>query len=226
MDLLEIRKKAKGLKEDAKAAPLSGEVAVAVPPRRQKKKKPVAAAVEAPPPEKTLPPESAPVKSASMERAPVKMDAPAKADAEEIEEIAEYLAFMLAEEEYAVKVGCVREIIRPQRLTNVPRAPEYILGIISLRGVILPVYDVRRRLGLEEKKISRTTRVLIISDGGSLQGVLVDRVTGVVRLNKIFIEPAPSVIGGVEAEYLDGIGRDGERLLILFNTGRVLNVGQ
>jgi purine-binding chemotaxis protein CheW len=140
--------------------------------------------------------------------------------------VVEYLSFMLGSEEYAVKVDDVREIIKVQHITEVPRTPDFVLGITSLRGVIIPVFDIRRRLSLEEAARARTTRLIVIADGPALQGIIVDRVTGVFQLKKADIEPPPSVIGGVEAEYLDGIGRLGERLVILFNTARVLSVDQ
>ncbi|HEY3347216.1 MAG TPA: chemotaxis protein CheW [Nitrospirota bacterium] len=147
-----------------------------------------------------------------------------EADAEQA--VIEYLSFMLGSEEYAVRVDDVREIIKVQHITEVPRTPDFVLGITSLRGVIIPVFDIRRRLSLEEAARARTTRLIVIADGATLQGIIVDRVTGVFQLKKSGIEPPPSVIGGVEAEYLDGIGRLGERLVILFNTARILSVDQ
>ncbi len=138
------------------------------------------------------------------------------------EDIVEYLAFMLGREEYAVRVEGVREIIRLQRITDVPRAPGYVKGIISLRGVIIPVFDIKERLGLGETEETRTTRIIVVSEGGSPQGVMVDRVTGVARLKAGDMEPTPAVIGGVDAEYLEGVGRLGDRLLILFNASKIL----
>ena len=138
------------------------------------------------------------------------------------DEIVEYLAFLLGPEEYAVKVDDVKEIIRLQGITKVPRAPEFVQGIISLRGVIIPVFDVKRRLGLPEADRTRSTRIVVLSEAGSPQGIIVDRVTGVARLKADGIEPPPAVIGGVEGEYIEGIGRLEGRLLILFNTEKVL----
>jgi len=142
----------------------------------------------------------------------------------EDENIIEYLAFRLSDEEYAVRVSDIKEIIRPQKITMVPRAPEFVEGIFSLRGVIIPVFDIKKRLGFSNTERERTTRILIVSDGGAAQGIIVDRVTGVARLKADTIEPPPAVIGGVEAEYLEGIGRLDGRLLILFNTARVLSM--
>lgn len=142
------------------------------------------------------------------------------------DEIIEYLSFLLANEEYAVKVEDIKEIIRGQSITNVPRTPGFVLGIISLRGVILPVFDIKKRLGLEGGVTSRkTSRIVVVADKYGLQGIMVDKVTGVVKLKGSAIEPPPTIIGGVEAEYLQGLGRIGDRLLILFNTDKVLTVG-
>jgi purine-binding chemotaxis protein CheW len=193
MDLLEIRKKAKGLKKEEDAG--VPEAAAPAPPARE--------------PDAPAPPgEEEPTPPAVEEAEP-----------------SEYLAFMLAGEEYAVKVDDVLEIIRLQHITSVPRAPGFVLGITSLRGVIVPVFDIRKRLGLEEREHTRSTRILVISDEGSPHGIIVDSVTGVVRLGDEDIEPPPSVIGGVDAEYLAGVGRVSGRLLIIFNTGRVLALG-
>jgi purine-binding chemotaxis protein CheW len=135
----------------------------------------------------------------------------------------ELLAFMLGDEEYALKMEEAREIIRWRKPTKVPRAPEYIIGIISLRGVILPVFDVKKRLGLGELNPSRHTRIIVVSEGGSLSGMVVDRITGVTAVPAQAIESAPAVIDGSEAEYIEGVGRAGERLLILIRASRALS---
>ena len=139
----------------------------------------------------------------------------------------ELLSFMLAGEEYALKMEEAREIIRWRKPTKVPRSPEHIIGIISLRGIILPVFDVKKRLGLGETKPSRRTRIIVVSDGGtSLSGMVVDSITGVTDMPREGIEPPPSVINGSEAEFIEGVGRaggGGGRLLILIKTSRALS---
>jgi purine-binding chemotaxis protein CheW len=151
------------------------------------------------------------------------MSAAAQAVVPESSGKAELLAFMLGDEEYALKMEEAREIIRWRKPTKVPRAPEYILGIISLRGVILPVFDVKKRLGLGELNPSRHTRIIVVSEGGSLSGMVVDRITGVSAVPEKEIESAPAVIDGNEAEYIEGVGRAGERLLILIRASRALS---
>lgn len=217
MDLLEIRKKAAELKKAA-AGPATGKHSGSA----QEKPSPEAEADSVP----KVPPSQTEEQSAPIAAAPLEQGGESQAIEEPDTEVyVEYLAFMLADEEYAVKVEDMREIIRLQRVTAVPRAPEYILGITSIRGVIVPVFDIRKRLGLEAREPSRSTRILVMSDDGSPHGVIVDRVTGVVRIGKDDIEPPPAVIGGVDAEYLDGVGRASGRLLILFNTSNVLSLG-
>ena len=144
-------------------------------------------------------------------------------DEEEIEEPLEILCFMLANEEYAVDIMEIKEVIKVPEMTEVPRVPEFILGIISLRGTIIPVFDLRKRLGLKTKEMSRSTKIIIASDNGRNLGMVVDKVTQVARISGKKLEPPPPVIGGVEAEYIQGLGRFRERLLILLNLQKVLS---
>ena len=134
----------------------------------------------------------------------------------------ELLAFLLADEEYAVDVLEVREIIRLQPITVVPRAPEWIRGIVTLRGVIVPIYDLRRRLGFARAEPGPDARVVVVSHGEEPAGLLVDRITQVVRVPADRVEPPPQTIGTVEAEYLRGVVRLEERLVILLDLARVL----
>ncbi len=142
---------------------------------------------------------------------------------EEIEEPLELLCFMLADEEYAVDIMEVKEIIKVPEITEVPRVPEFILGIISLRGTVIPIFDLRKRLGLEAKERTRSTKIIIASDNDKTLGMAVDKVTQVAKISGKKLEPPPPVIGGVEAEYIQGLGRFREHLLILLNLHKVLS---
>ena len=137
----------------------------------------------------------------------------------------ELLAFKLSNEEYVLDINRIKEIIRPVEITRVPRVPLYIKGIISLRGVIVPVYNLKNRLGLlEANEFSNDSqkRILIVNFDEELIGIIVDAVTGVVKINEDIIEPTPQIIKGVDAEYLKGVARTNNRLLILLNLDRVL----
>ncbi len=131
----------------------------------------------------------------------------------------EYLAFGLAGETYAVRIAQLAEILRPPPITEVPRAPGNVLGVVSVRGKLVTVIDLRRRLRLVEGPIDRRTRILLVESGGGEQmGLLVDEVQQVWRLSTDEIEPA-GVLGGEQAVHITGIGRpsgvDGTMLILL-----------
>ena len=134
----------------------------------------------------------------------------------------EILAFMLEDEEYGVDIMSIREIIRPVPITLVPRVPEYILGIISLRGRILPVYDLRSRLKLDRKERSKNPRYIVLNTKLGLVGLVADTVTGVVRIPESGVDPTPSVINGEEGEFIRGVAKQENRLVILLNVERVI----
>jgi purine-binding chemotaxis protein CheW len=128
----------------------------------------------------------------------------------------EYLAFILAGDTYAVRISVVSEILRPPPITEVPRAPSPIIGVVSVRGRLVTVMDLRRRFALAEAPIDMKTRILIVElPADELVGLLVDEVRSVYRLAESEIEPA-SVLGGEQPAYLLGVGRPKE------DTGLVL----
>jgi purine-binding chemotaxis protein CheW len=138
----------------------------------------------------------------------------------------EALAFRLGDEEYALDILRIREIIKLRPITEVPRAPAYILGIISVRGQVIPVIDLRVRLRLPVRPFGKTARVLIVTRGEEIYGLMVDAVRQVVRMRDEDVEPPPPMIGGGEAEFafISGIGRPrGDRMLILLHLDAVLS---
>ncbi len=150
-------------------------------------------------------------------------DAP---EAPEVTEREEYLTFLLGSEEYAVAIERVREVIKAPPVTEVPRAPDYIRGVVIVRGDVVPVFDPRRRLGLPPAAPeSRAPRIVIVESGEGPCGLLVDAVASVVRLAPGSIEPCPQGIAGASAEYIGGIGRAGERLFMVLDLGALLRRG-
>lgn len=120
--------------------------------------------------------------------------------------VREFLGFVLAHEAYAIPLSSVREILKAPPITEVPRAPRYVLGIISVRGRVITVVDLRRRLKLPEGPPTKQTRVLLVEHRGELLGLLVDCVLQVFRLREDEMEMAATV-GGDTAEYVMGVGR-------------------
>ncbi|HEX9757419.1 MAG TPA: chemotaxis protein CheW [Nitrospiria bacterium] len=135
----------------------------------------------------------------------------------------EYLAFMLSGEEYSVDIMMIKEIIKPVEFTHVPRAPEIIMGIISLRGTILPILNLRKKMGLIDFPVNRQARIVVVSSEKGLVGLLVDSVTGVVRMSEPDIEPPPSVLNEVETVFIKGVGKYRDRFIIFMDINKVLS---
>jgi purine-binding chemotaxis protein CheW len=132
----------------------------------------------------------------------------------------EYLAFTLATETFAVRIAQLAEILRPPPITQVPRAPSNVLGVVSVRGKLVTVVDLRRRLRLVEAPIDRRARILLVESGlGEQMGLLVDEVQQVWRLSTEEIESAGVLGGELQAVHIAGIGRpsgvDGVMLILL-----------
>jgi len=134
----------------------------------------------------------------------------------------EYLTFLLGAEEYGVEIERVREVMRSPPITEVPRAPTDVLGVITVRGEVVAVFDPRRRLGLPRGAAAEGGRVIIVDDGAGACGLLVDGVASVVRLPRGSIEPCPQGIGGASADCLEGIGRDHDRLFTVLSISALL----
>jgi len=133
----------------------------------------------------------------------------------------EYLAFSLAGETYAVEIAMIAEILKPPPITEVPRAARSVLGVVSVRGKLVTVIDLRRRFRLAEPPIDRKSRILLADSGDEQIGMLVDEVMQVYRLAESEIEPA-NVLGGDQPAHIAGIGRPPGALLILLDLRPIL----
>ncbi|MBI3610100.1 MAG: purine-binding chemotaxis protein CheW [Nitrospirae bacterium] len=154
----------------------------------------------------------------------VPLDAPDRpeAAAAESEMILELLAFRLADEEYTIDILMIKEIIRSVEITSVPRTRPFIKGIISLRGMIIPVFDLRTRLGLTESLPDRATRIVVVVLEKGLIGLIADQVTEVVKVKSSQIEPPPTTGGGSLSGHLKGMARVNGRLLILLDLEKAI----
>ena len=138
-------------------------------------------------------------------------------------EASQLISFMVGQEEYGLEILRVKEVIRMREITRLPRAPRFVKGIINLRGDVIPIIDLRDRFGLEHREYTETTRVIVVDMGGKLIGMVVDAASQVVRIPAGQIEPPPPIIGSISAEYIKGVGKLGERLIILVNIERILS---
>ena len=144
-------------------------------------------------------------------------------DAED-ENLINLLCFNLADEEYAINIMNMKEIVQIREFTEVPRSPDFIVGIISLRGVIVPVFDLRKRLGLDVKEYDRNSKIIIARDGNKSWGMIVDAVEQVIRIPESSIEPPPAIISGINAEFISGIGKYEHKFAIIMNLKNVLDI--
>jgi purine-binding chemotaxis protein CheW len=136
----------------------------------------------------------------------------------------QYLAFHLGNEEYALDIKQISEIIKVREFTDIPRAPGFILGIISLRGVVVPVFDLSCRLNLGVSELMPTTRIVVCQHEDVFVGLLVDTINQVVNLIDNEVEPPPGVLSGLDREMVSGLGRYQGRMIILLNIENVLDV--
>jgi len=125
------------------------------------------------------------------------------------------VVFELGAERYGVDIATVYEIIRYQPITAVPRAPDFVEGIINLRGRIVPVVDLRARLGLTVSPPTKATRIVVAETAGTTVGLIVDGVSEVLMVPATSIEPTNALVAGADAASLRGIAKLGERLIIL-----------
>ena len=137
-------------------------------------------------------------------------------------ELLQLVTFNIAEEEFGVDILSVQEIIRLMQITTVPRAPTCIEGVINLRGKVIPVIDMRKRFNLPAINRDSRTRIIVMEFGSKIVGFLVDAVSEVLRIPARTVEPAPAVVSGVGSEYIRGVGKLDDRLLILLDLDSLL----
>jgi len=139
-------------------------------------------------------------------------------------EATEHLAtFFLSGEEYGVDVRLVQEIIRVTEITQLPRAPDFIKGVINLRGRIIPVIDLKRKLGLGEvNQAARPSRIVVVKVRERLVGLLVDGASQVLKVPVASVEAAPEEVVEIDANYLRGVAKLENRLIILMDLTKVL----
>ena len=139
------------------------------------------------------------------------------------DDILQLVSFEIGTEEYAIPILAVQEINRMMPITRVPNSPPSVEGVINLRGRIIPVIDLRKRFGITPTTEAADERIIVVEVGeqGRVLGFTVDRVNQVLRLNREIVDPAPTVSGPANADFVEGVGKLEDRLLILLNLERL-----
>ncbi len=134
------------------------------------------------------------------------------------------MGFCLGNEEYAVDIMRIREITPLLEMTPIPRAPGYIAGVVSLRGNITPIFDPKKKIGLPQTERTDRARIIVLNRDEEQIGILVDAITGAASVAVDGMEPPPAVIRGQQAEYISGVARDDDRMLIVMDIDAITQV--
>jgi len=138
-------------------------------------------------------------------------------------ELLQLVTFSIGEEEFGVDILKVQEIIRTMEITKIPRTQDFVEGVINLRGKVIPIIDLRQRFGLDSKSHDKDTRIIVIEINMMIVGFVVDAVSEVLRIPASTVEPPPPVVAGLESDYISGVGKLHDRLLILLDLDKLLS---
>ena len=137
-------------------------------------------------------------------------------------ELLQLVGFQLGNEEYGIDILKVQEINRVTEITKIPQSPEYVEGVINLRGNIIPIIDLRKRFQMPEREHDKQTRIVVGEIDDRTVGFIVDAVSEVIRLPANTVEPPPEIVSGEKAQYIKGVGKLEGRLLMLLDINKIL----
>ena len=142
----------------------------------------------------------------------------------------QYLAFTLGNEQYAVEVTSIKEVLELPSITRIPKAPAYMKGVINIRGGVVPVLDLRQKFGMEETEPTVDTSIIVIelTDGGTKAtiGTIADSVQEVIQIPPDSIDPAPKIGTNIETEFIDGLANYHDNFLIILNIEKVFTASE
>ncbi|MEM0913525.1 MAG: chemotaxis protein CheW [Planctomycetota bacterium] len=141
-------------------------------------------------------------------------------------DLLQLVTFVIGDEEYAVPILAVQEINRMLQITRVPQSPPYVEGVINLRGKIIPVINLRGRFGMSALEDNADTRIIVVEVSDRVIGFTVDRVNEVLRIDADIVDNAPQMASGVDSEYIQGVGKLEDRLLILLSLDKLFSAEQ
>ena len=138
------------------------------------------------------------------------------------EELLQLVGFKLGKEEYGIDILKVQEINRIAEITKIPQSPDFVEGVINLRGNVIPIIDLRKRFHMPERTHDKQTRIVVGEIEGRTVGLIVDAVSEVIRLPANTIEPTPKIVSRDQADYITGVGKLEDRLLMLLDIDKIL----
>jgi purine-binding chemotaxis protein CheW len=150
-----------------------------------------------------------------------KQSAQQESDIEQLDDIVQLVGFMIGDEEYAVPILAIQEIIKPFSWTRVPQVPAYVMGVFNLRGAVIPLIDLRTKFGLTPKKHGEDTRFIVMRHGDDVAGFVIDRLTMAIRIKKENIGPAPDTVNGDDT-IIDGVGKQADKIITILKVNKLL----
>ncbi len=138
-------------------------------------------------------------------------------------ELLQLVSFMIGSEEFAINILSVQEINRMLQITKVPNAPAFVSGVVNLRGRVIPVIDLRTKLGLSTKEFDKNTRIVVVEVKDKTVGFIVDAVKEVLRIPTNITEPPPELVTGINSEFIMAVGKLEDRLITLIDIEKVLS---
>ena len=138
-----------------------------------------------------------------------------------IDDIVQLVGFIIGNEEYAIPILSIQEIIKPIEYTRVPQVPDYILGVFNLRGDVIPLIDLRKKFNLESAKHSDDTRYIVLKGEDNIAGFVIDRLTMAIRIKKTDIGPAPDTINSDDS-MISGVGKQEDKIITILKVDKLL----
>jgi len=140
---------------------------------------------------------------------------------DQVDNVVQLVGFVIGEEEYAVPILAIQEIIKPFSWTRVPQVPKYVLGVFNLRGAVIPLIDLRAKFGLPTKKHNEETRFIVMRHDDDVAGFVIDRLTMAIRIEQHNIGPAPDTVNGDDT-IIDGVGKQEDKIITILKVNKLL----
>ncbi len=140
---------------------------------------------------------------------------------DQLDDVVQLVGFMIGDEEYAIPILSIQEIIKPFSWTRVPQVPGYVLGVFNLRGAVIPLIDLRAKFGLPLRKHSEDTRFIVMRHGDDVAGFVIDRLTMAIRIKKENIGAAPDTLNGDDT-IIDGVGKQEDKIITILKVNKLL----
>ncbi len=142
-------------------------------------------------------------------------------DLNQLDDVVQLVGFVIGEEEYAIPILAIQEIIKPFSWTRVPQVPAYVLGVFNLRGAVIPLIDLRAKFGIPTKNQSDETRFIVMCHGDDVAGFVIDRLTMAIRIKKTDIGPAPDTVNGDDT-IIEGVGKQEDKIITILKVNKLL----